>query len=431
MKHTRLGALRAAVRSGAWLTPERLRVYPRLFGGAFCLALCGLIATSRGALDRWGRPLGTDFSGIWVAGRAVLAGHPAQPYDNALNAAAQVAAFGPSDSFLAWPYPPYFLALAALLASMPYLVALALWQGATLLVYLRATRDAAAGLPPGPTLVAALAFPAVAINVLHGQNGLLSAALLAGGALLLPRRPWFAGVLLGLLAYKPQFALAIPVALLASRHWRAIAAAGLTVLGMTLATYAAYGSAPWYGFAANLAFTRRVVLEMGGLEPYKLQSAFAAVRLLGGSVPLAYAAQAMTSVAVLAGLASLWHGDADRRLKLAGLAVASLLATPYAMDYDMTMLGPALGALASYGVERGFRSYDKSLLALAWIMPLGERVIASTFALPLGFLMMVLLFANVLARARFGARRRMSTMNPLFLESVVAGELKKSSGVRS
>ena len=394
-----LSSILAATRSGDWLTPERVRLYPALLGSALCLALVGLIATSHGAIDHWGRPLGTDFSGFWVAGKAVLAGHPAQPYDNTLNAAAQAAAFGHTDAFLPWPYPPYFLALAALLATMPYLPALVAWQGVTLWLYMRATLCVAAGLPRGATIIAALAFPAVAINVLHGHNGLLSAALLAGGGLLLPRRPVVAGVLLGLLAYKPQFALAIPVAMLAGRHWQAVAAASVTVLLTTVTTYAAFGPAPWLAFVANLSFTRHVVLELGGLESYKLQSAFSAVRLVGGSVPLAYGAQIAVSFVVLAGLAIVWRGHTDHRLKLAGLIVASLLATPYAVDYDMTMLGPALAALASLGVERGFPPYGKSLLGLVWIMPLGARSLALATSVPFGLLTMAVLFGHILARA--------------------------------
>ena len=383
MRASLLVSVRSSLRSGDWLTAERLRTYPILLGSALLLALTALVATSHGGIDHWGRPLGTDFSGFWVAGQAVLAGHPTQPYDNALNAAAQAAAFGQADSFLPWPYPPTFLAIAALLATMPYLLALAIWQGATLAFYLCAVDRAATGLPRGAVLIAALAFPAVAINLLHGHNGLLSAALLAGGGLLLPRRPLLAGVLLGLLAYKPQFALAIPVALLAGRHWWTIVAAGTTVVLASL--------------AACLAF---IVLESGGLEPYKLQSAFAAVRLIGGSVSSAYAAQAVTSLLVLGGLAVVWNKEADPRLKLAALIVASLLATPYAMDYDMTMLGPALAALAAYGVANGVPPYGKSVLALAWIMPVAARPLALATSVPLGFLVTALLFAHIVAATR-------------------------------
>ena len=171
-----------ALRSGDWLTPHRLRVYPALMLGVVALAILGLAASSHGLLDAWGRPLGTDFGQIWVAGGEIAAGHAAAVYDNHLHALAQEAVFGPSDSFYNWPYPPYFLFVAALCGLLLYLPALVVWQAATLPLYLGAVRRilAGSGLPQPAILVAAAAFPAVAINLLHGHNGFLTAGLLAG-----------------------------------------------------------------------------------------------------------------------------------------------------------------------------------------------------------------------------------------------------------
>ena len=389
----------AALRDGTWLTPARLRAYPRIVGLALALAIAALVATSQHGIDRWGRPLGTDFSGVWVAGGEVRAGHPAQPYDNAAHAAAQAAAFGPSDSFLPWPYPPVVLAVAGALARLPYLAALALWQGATLALYLAAVlRAAGRAFPRRDLVVAALAFPAVAINLLHGQNGFLSAGLIGLGTLMLPRRPVAGGALLGLLACKPQLALAVPVALAAGRHWRALAAAGATVIAMILATLVAFGPAPWHGFFDNLAFARRIILEAGGLESFKLQSAFAAARLVGAPVAAAYAVQALASAFAIVGLAWLWRGPHDLALKLAGLALASLLVTPYAMDYDMVVIGVALAALAA-AFRTGIPPYAASLMAFAWIMPLLARSVARLAHLPIGFLVTAALFSLVLVAA--------------------------------
>lgn len=396
-----------ALRSGSWLTADRLRVYPALVLAALMLAMVALVATSHGALDAYGRPLGVDFSGVWVAGREVLDGAPTRPYDHAAHAAAQGAAFGAVDGFLPWPYPPYALALAAALATLPYLAALALWQVGTLALYAATVRLAARGaaLGPGVLMLAALAFPAVAINLLHGQNGFLTAALLGGGALLLPRRPLLAGVLFGLLAYKPQFALLLPVALLAGRHGRAIAAAGCTVVATSAATLLAYGVEPWRAFLAGLPWTRSVILEQGGLESYKLESAFAAVRLLGGTVAQAYALQAVAVLAAATTLAWIWARPLDTRLKLAALVTATLLATPYCVDYDLVTLGPALAGLVALGLARGFRPWDKSLLALAWAMPLAARPVAMLLHLPLGFLCLATLHAAIVAGGSVSAAR--------------------------
>jgi alpha-1,2-mannosyltransferase len=116
----------------------------------------------------------------------------------------------------------------------------------TLPLYLAAVFKALepAKLPVCPVLFATLAFPAVFINAMHGQNGFLTAALRGGGLLLLERRPLVAGCCFALLAYKPQFAFLIVPALLAGAHWRAMAAAAAALAGMTLGTLAVFGAAP-------------------------------------------------------------------------------------------------------------------------------------------------------------------------------------------
>jgi hypothetical protein len=110
---------------------------------------------------------------------------------------AQRVFFGPATDVYGWHYPPYFLALGALLALLPYGAALAvcsIWPEF-------ATRCAAAASRVATVLVAALAFPAVFVNLTHGQNGFLTAGLFAGALLCLDTRPWLAGLPFALLAY--------------------------------------------------------------------------------------------------------------------------------------------------------------------------------------------------------------------------------------
>ncbi|WP_164076627.1 glycosyltransferase 87 family protein, partial [Stenotrophomonas maltophilia] len=73
---------------------------------------------------------------------------------------------------------------------------------------------------PGVTMVA-IGFPAVLVTLGHGHNSFLSAGLIGFGLVLLARRPALAGVLIGLLAFKPQFGLVLPVVLVLGGHWRA------------------------------------------------------------------------------------------------------------------------------------------------------------------------------------------------------------------
>src|SRR3546814_9794178 len=78
---------------------------------------------------------------------------------------------------------------------MPYLVSLGVWLGVSGLAYAEVVRrltDRWSG-----TALTLLAFPGVLLNIGHGQNGFLTAALMGGGVLLLERRPWLAGALFG------------------------------------------------------------------------------------------------------------------------------------------------------------------------------------------------------------------------------------------
>src|SRR3984893_6397971 len=119
------------------------------------------------------------------------------------------------------------------------------------------SRDAAAGNTLD-WLLLALAFPAVLINVGHGHNGFLTAALLGGGLVILDRRALIARFLVGLMAYKPQFGLMIPIALAAGGYWRTFAAAAVTAVLLTLVTTLAFGVQVWHAFLVGAEFTRTV-----------------------------------------------------------------------------------------------------------------------------------------------------------------------------
>ncbi len=165
----------------------------------------------------------------------------------------------------------------------------------------------------GEWLLLALAYPAVLINVGHGQNGFLTAALLGGALLMLDRRPLMAGILFGLLVYKPQYGLMIPLVLAVSGRWRIrfIAAAKPHWLLLTIATTLSFGVSAWHAFAVFSEFTRTVVLEQGNTGWYKIQSVFAWARMWG--------ARRSRSGLCRAGCAD--HRR-DRQLRRAGVAVA-------------------------------------------------------------------------------------------------------------
>ena len=105
------------------------------------MAIAGWIALSDGLIDRNGKPVGTDFSNVYAAGTLTWQGRPADAYVPALQHAAEKAVFGGREvPFYGWHYPPFFLAVAVLVAAVPYGWGLAIWLAASFAAYLAAMR---------------------------------------------------------------------------------------------------------------------------------------------------------------------------------------------------------------------------------------------------------------------------------------------------
>ena len=132
--------VRQALRSGEWLTRERIRMVAVAVLIASAAGFLYLVVTATGGVDLQGRPIGTDFSNVYAAGTYVLEGDPVAPFDSAQQFARERAIFGEATQFYGWHYPPYFLFVAAALAWMPYGLALFVWQAVTLGLYLLAIR---------------------------------------------------------------------------------------------------------------------------------------------------------------------------------------------------------------------------------------------------------------------------------------------------
>lgn len=371
------------LRDGRFLNARVLRAYPLMLMAGFAAAILFLGLTAHGVNDYAGRPLGTDFSNIYAAGRAALQGHAAGAFDIKVQWRNEQAQFGAATPLYGWHYPPFFLLVAAPLALLPYGAALIVWQLATLFLYLWAMRalirksampewaDGQAWLP------LALGFTAVFVNLTHGHNGFLTAALFAGALANLDTRPLLAGVLFGLLAYKPQFGVLIPLALAAGHYWRSFATAGVTIMGLAIFTTLLFGLQIWPAFFSGAHFTRTVILEQGATGFEKIQTFFSQVRLLGGPVVLAYAVQGAAFLFSAAMVAWAWRKPIPFGARGAILCLATLLATPYALDYDLMLLAPALALIAAEGKARGFRPYELSLLTLLWLLPFAARNLAA------------------------------------------------------
>lgn len=304
--------------------------------------------------DSIGEP--SDFIAVWAAGHLANAGHPAAVYDWGTHRLAEEAAIGHSFvGYYGFHYPPTFLLVAVVLSLMPYGVAYSVWAVGTFPIYLIAIRSII-GDRIGYLLAAA--FPAVLANFTVGQNGFVTAGLIGGTLTLMESRPIAAGVLLGLLTYKPHLGLLFPIALIAGRHWRVFATAAIVALLMAAASWLAFGSDTWQGFAGNIGHASQAFLSEGSADWRKLQSVFGLTRSLGGSESLAWSLQAVLALAAAAAVAALWRSAANRtypyEIKAAALGTGLLLATPYLYTYDLVAMAVPLAFLFHLGRTRGF-----------------------------------------------------------------------------
>jgi alpha-1,2-mannosyltransferase len=391
-------------RDAAWLTADRVQAYAKLFSALFVVLALAWVGLSHDGIDITGKPLGTDFNSFWTASKLALSEPAIAVYDTARHRAAQSWGGRPVESYAAFFYPPVFLLICLPLALVPYGVSLLLWLGATGAAYGHAVRRFGGG---NLGLLPVLAFPAVWINIGHGQNGFLSAALLGGGALLVNARPVLAGVCFGALAYKPHLALAIPVALMAARRWETFLAAAGTALGLCLVSYGAFGAATWQAFFDQSAIAR-AALEQGLVGDAKMQSLFAAIRLWGGSLSLAYGLQALLGLAVCAALVGLHRRAFRSSAEGPAMIAASLLLSPFLLDYDLTLLALPLAWLLAAGIRDGFLPYEKTVLALAFMLPLVSRTLASGAGIPLAPFVLAAVFTLVLRRGMMSGQQSFS-----------------------
>ena len=345
-----------------------------------------------------GAHVARDFVSFWAASKLALHGQALAVYNTAAHAAVQSALYAtPPNDHEAFFYPPLYLLICLPLALLPAIASAVIWLGATTALYWAALRRLLPGLPGRDATI--LAYPAVFLNALYGQNGCLTAGLFGFGVAWLEARPILAGCCFGLLAGKPQLGLAIPVALAAAGRWRVFAAAASMVAAQAVLATCGFGSAIWAGWWRQ-AVQGRVALDAGAMGFDKMASVFAAIRLLGGGIAPAYAMQAGCMVASCVVLVWLVRRRPGAWLEGAAMVASVPFCTPFLLDYDLVLLAIPMAVLFTTAWRRGFLPGEKALLALLFLAPLLLKVLTARFALPVWPLATLLVLGLVARRIR-------------------------------
>jgi hypothetical protein len=396
---SRLGPVLA---TGDWLNRRRIVAYGTILLVCEVLAFLFCVVGTHGWVVPLKQPNTTDFVSFYAAGSLADQGNAEAAYNPVRHLAAEVKATEPGIRHVIFVYPPVFTLICAVFARLPYLLAFSLFEVLTLVPCLMVLRRIA-GPRDWTDYIPLLAYPAVAIDIGIGQNALLTAALFGGATLLIDRRPIAAGLLFGALCYKPHFGLLIPIALIAGGRWRAVAGAAISALGLVVLSGLIFGWDSWQAFLVALGESQSTY-ESGQIDFAAFVSAFGAVRLMGGDPQLAYAVQAVASLAAAALVGAVWRRNLSLEVRAATLAAATLVALPLILFYDFMIAAVALAWLVRAGRRHGFLPWEKVSMLGIFVAPMLARGIGTSLHLPFATLAAVTLLTLCAVRARHEER---------------------------
>src|SRR5664279_199280 len=335
------GPMREAAVPTRVITVARSFVAAAVFGYFFDL----YHQTQNHLLNAAGRPFGDDWVNYWSAGYLALHGRAAEIYDlHVFHAFQQTIVGSPLDGYH-YSYPPVMLLLTAPFALIPYVPALFVWLSASWYAFYRALK------------------------------------------LAMPGR----GVLL-------------PVALIAGRQWRAIAAAAVTAGALLGLSWLVFGPELWAHYLRNLTALRHVVLE-SDISP-RMVSVFIAARSLGASVETAYWAQGAFGALACLAVAVVWFKQTPAALKNAALLLGTCLAMPYLQDYDLVFGAMVVAWLWQQPVDTE-RSEGALQIAcgLLLVLPLVAAALAHLTGIAFGplFILPLFIVALQMSFAAWGA----------------------------
>jgi hypothetical protein len=364
-----------------------------------------LLVAGPGFINRIGNTVGTDFGSCYAAGVLAREGKAAALYDRPTLRATHSRVMGRPVADYSWAYPPPILLALAPLSLLPFVPALWIWLALTIGLLVLAVTSIAR-YPATPVLV--LLFPAVTQAAITGPTGTLTGALFAGAIAYLPGRPGIAGVMLALLSYKPHLFLLLPVCMLAGREWRLAATVLSGVLLLVLGSGLAFGVDAWIRFFTEAPGHIEHVVQQH--FPWtRMPTVFVAVLHATADIRLASAAQGLSFVGVALACLYVWTVSADLFARSLTFGAGAFLATPYAYDYDCTLLLAPFALLVRQNYETGLTGRVYWALVAIWIAPHVVWLCSTLVGQQVG----PILFAGLLVYAvREAARTRGAALAP-------------------
>jgi hypothetical protein len=337
--------------------------HPALSSDSRCLAakVCAIVLAMAGYVLLWSgfKPVvfsgvKADFSCFYRAGRMVAVGDGAQVYDLAAQSRydrglGSEFVDGSGRRFsLPFVFPPYALAVLAPMSRLPYRWAELMWFAANAGMLLALPFVLRRALrwddkPVVAALVAPVVFVPAVLALMQGQLSILMLLLFAiAFAGMAEGNDAQAGLALAFTTLKPQFALAMLLALMVWRKWRALAAFTSTCLALLGVSVAIVGWQATLHYPRAVMEFNRLPGALGGEHPESMPNVRGCLyALLYGRVSEAAVGwvTAGMSIVLLAGMAALLkRGGRISAASYSLVMVMALLASYHAYLHDASLL---------------------------------------------------------------------------------------------
>jgi alpha-1,2-mannosyltransferase len=364
----------------AWLTPRRIRAQALLL--AICLwGVCAIDYATPGLFDRAGNIKFQDFLQFPVVARLITQGRAAEIYNDQLLADGIHRIVGHDTSVhLQYFYGPQVALPFVPLIRLSFLTEATAWVAFSVLIYFASVYllwKNCPGLRPhsGLVFLCAVAFPPLFHFFVRGQ---LSAIVLLCFTLawiaFRSRHAFLAGVFLGMLAFKPQFLVAVPFVLLAGKAWKMFAGLVISAGAQLTLTFFCFGPAVMHSYIDTMlhSASRPATAELS-LSPIQMHSLRTFWALLIPSPSAVWVLYILSSVTVVALAASVWKSSQSPALRFSALVLAAALVNPHIYIYDLLAFAPVFLLIAdcvSIDPQSTSTPALRVLLYLAFILPL-------------------------------------------------------------
>ena len=384
-----------------FLTSSRLTWYPRFLLLGLALGFVIAVSSGNGAETIGGR-LGGDYPAFYGAGRIIAEGDWRALYKAERQLQAQKGLFpGEAPGFMPFPYPPYVALAYWPLSLFGYRTSFAIH---TILMVLALALTVHLVQPMNTKIkqhfLAAftllLFFYPVLRAVLGGQNTPITLLLVAAAwRYAVDHRDLGAGLFLGLLLFKPQFALPLIGLFVFSGRWligigSIVTAVAMYAIGVWMQGWDWVGN--WFQFASWVSKGAAVIDPQNAVSWLGLSEA-----LLGAGTMTAKIIGWTLALATIFWISWVWlagerKGDLTARMGLATLCL--VLIPPHVMYYDVGLLFFTYTSLTAKGFNRQIE-----IVTVVWVLAFSQILANSINFSPL---FLISIFTGILVIRNLG-----------------------------